>query len=95
MNYYGIVHRLLMFFKARYRILHAASSDGSIARFLMIFRNVIYLQAQQHKFETLSPIGKYRFYAHVYCFYAHVYCTINILSVTEFWRKKRKSIKVN
>jgi hypothetical protein len=88
MNYYGIVHRLLMFFKARYRILHAASSDGSIARFLMIFRNVIYLQAQQHKFETLSPIGKYRFYA-------HVYCTINILSVTEFWRKKRKSIKVN
>lgn len=31
-----------IFFKARYRILYAASSDGNIARFLMIFRSVIF-----------------------------------------------------
>jgi len=38
----GIVHRLLIFRKARYSILKTASSDGNIARFLMTFRNVIF-----------------------------------------------------
>ncbi len=38
----GIVHRLLIFLKAKYRILKTASSEGNIARFLITFRSVMF-----------------------------------------------------